>query len=307
MPLVNYSIWPKPKLSFKDLVSKKSINISIIEEYFMSLYPNTNAVLMPSARSGISAILDLLGFSRKDYVWVPPYASHCVLNAVSFRATPNPTWGDLNKASIIFHQWGFINTNIQTGVLIEDSVDSLIPPGGSVFPNNGRFELLSLPKIFSTVIGGVILCQEVSDAVKLREIRNRRRNLGNIHASVKLLSLRSITASIFWENSEHLNGFSPYWALNDIFRKIKTIDQIVIDRERKIKDLLNDKVSIVKLLPLGRLISCWPIPNNDKIDQVYIRHISDDAENPSQIKVLPIPLHMDFTLTEVQRLVNKYG
>lgn len=303
----NYSIWPKPELSFKDFIFKFNISSSTIEEYFVSLYPNSNAVLMPSARSSISAILDLLSLSREDYVWVPPYASHCVLNAISFLATPNPVRSPENKVSLVFHQWGFIHLRQEKGVLIEDSVDSLIPKGGVIFPNDGRFELFSLPKIFSTIMGGIILCQDKKDASELRRIRSRRQELKTIHAIAKLFSQKSNTASIFWENAEALNGNIPYWALNNIFRKITKFDQIIIDRKEKIQTLISQETPIAKTLPLNRLISCWPLPATGVADSSYIRHISSDDFEANQTKVLPIPLHNNISINEIRKLVDYYG
>ena len=109
----------------------------------------------PSARAGLSAILSL-HFSRNDHVWIPPYASHCVISSIGLVATPSPKMSPEIKVTLIPHQWGYAHKPKLRGLVIEDLVDTLITPKGSVFPNDGRYELLSLPKIFWLFIWWVV-------------------------------------------------------------------------------------------------------------------------------------------------------
>lgn len=76
--------------------------------------------------------------SRGDLVGVFPYASHCVLDAVSRVATPlsGPTAVAV-ALRVVYHQWGFVQETDLSKNTIEDCVDTLCVPGAAIFPGGG--------------------------------------------------------------------------------------------------------------------------------------------------------------------------
>ena len=65
------------------------------------------------------------------------------------------------RMELVHHQWGFPTSSSFLGdrnslVIVEDSVDTLFYDEHQMFFNDGEFEILSLPKVFSTLTGGVI-------------------------------------------------------------------------------------------------------------------------------------------------------
>lgn len=303
------AIWPRPDLALSSLLSLKAINHSAIEDFFDAIYPKTYSVIMPSGRSALRLILNYSGFKRPDVVAIPKYSSHCIINSVGTVATPIQNIDDETTPSIIFHQWGFIREEPKLSVLIEDSVDSLIPKGGNVFPNDGRFEIISLTKVFGTLIGALVLCQNRRDAAKLKQHRDRANVLGQMHFYLRLASQVSSKLYTYWNNTEPLNTLIPSIALRDIWQKIHFLDDLIDDRCKKIA-ILND-MSLKPALPLtsGRYPCCWPIPvkkwpGADQPTDQMIRHIHGKKAGDQYQKVFPLPIHHQVSIATLKKWIG---
>jgi putative PLP-dependent aminotransferase (TIGR04422 family) len=301
-------IWPRPKLAISSLLSLKEITHSAIEEFFEEVYPDTYAVIMPSGRSALRLILNYLGFKRPDVVAIPKYSSHCIINSVGMVATPIQDICDKTIQSIIFHQWGFIRKEPKLSVLIEDSVDSLIPKGGNVFPNDGRFEIISLTKVFGTLIGGLILCQNQHDAAKLKQLRDSTDELGQMHFYLRIASQVSPKLYTYWNNVEPLNTLIPSIGLRDIWDKIRCLDDLIDDRCKKIAVLKDMSLNLALPLPHGRYPCCWPISvkkwpgTNQPTDQI-IRHIHGKKVGDRYQQVLPLPIHQQVSIVTIKKWI----
>ncbi len=286
-----------------------ALGVDDIEDYFSFLYPHSCPVLMTSGRACLSAIMDLLGLARADHVLLPPFSSHCVINAISRNTTPTPIMSNNTKATIAIHQWGYISQPNFHGVLIEDSVDSLIPMNGDIFPLDGRFEVLSLSKIFGTLCGGVILCQSSKDANQLKKIRKARRSLGHLHFFFRLMSTKYPSLTLNWYDVECQNGFLPKLAIGDIYSKILKLGEIVEDRTAKINLFKSSGISLAKQLPNNRLISCWAIPRSDwpvcvPIGSDSPKHLKVDAKEDGYMKVVPIPIHSQVRFRDIKEFIS---
>ena len=69
----------------------------------------SNAVIT-SARQGLTEAVNYLGLERTDYVGIPDYASHCVIDFIGRRATPVPIRmfkEEYPSAILIYDQWGW--------------------------------------------------------------------------------------------------------------------------------------------------------------------------------------------------------
>jgi len=258
----DFDIWPKAKMSVSDFVGLRSSH-RIIEDFFEQRYDGVSAVLMPSGRSALHLILKSLGLSRPDQIWIPQFSSHCVINTVGYVGTPvRDLSGDV-KAAVCFHQWGFPKKIPTSATVIEDSVDSLITSSAGLFPNDGRFEVLSLTKIFGAIAGGIILCQNKGDAEELRRARVSKGGPGWPHFALGLLGRFNATSHAYWSTVEPLNRYTPLPMINSIWTAIQSMDRIIEDRRKKIAYL--QKTFGAPIAPLGesRLPVCWPVDLED--------------------------------------------
>jgi len=302
-------IWPRPKLALSSILSVKVVTHQAIENYFNAIYPNAYTVLMPSGRSALRLILSYLGLKRPNLVSIPKYSSHCIINSVGLVATPIQHSTSEAEQSIVFHQWGFIKHETSTSGLIEDSVDSLIPSEGNLFPNDGRFEIISLPKVFGTLIGGLILCQHQQDAEKLKQYRDDSTVLSRMHFYLRMASQFSPNLYAYWNNVEPSNTLTPMMALRDIWGKIQHLDALIDDRCKKIAFLTDIAIKSALPLPVNRYPCCWPVPvkewpGNKQPSDKLIRHIHGKKASDQYQKVFPVPIHHQVSMTMLQGWVT---
>lgn len=93
--------------------------------------------IMVSARQGVAQAIRLLGLGRPDYVGIPDYASHCVIDFVGRYATPVPMRflpPERCRAVLLYDQWGWqkpadarqeVKQTFRQSSIIWDRVDSL--------------------------------------------------------------------------------------------------------------------------------------------------------------------------------------
>tara|TARA_A100001015_G_scaffold236115_1_gene268146 strand:+ start:1993 stop:2946 length:954 start_codon:yes stop_codon:yes gene_type:complete len=298
-------IWPKPNFSPAELIAASAPSVAAIERFFENTYPNAHAVLMPSGRSSLSLILQHLGLTRPDLVFLPPYSSHCVINAVGYVGTPTPALSNNIKSAICFHQWGYVHKLKTSASIIEDSVDSLITSSAGLFPNDGRFEILSLSKIYGALSGGIILCQNTEDAQNLRKMRDARQQLKFPHFMMRVMGLMNYNAYGYWNTAEPLNGFIARALRANIWKRLEMMGKIIADRQSKIS--LLEKSSIKTALPLseGRLPICWAVakkdlPTSSPLSDEITRHIKMPAETKNMVEVYPIPIHHDIKINQIK-------
>ena len=303
-----FSIWPKANFSKSSLLKPVGKTSRFIEDIFDGYYPDAFSVLFPSARAGLAAILSI-HLSRENYVWIPPFASHCVISSVGLVATPTPSMNNQVDATLVFHQWGYVHKPETRGLIIEDSVDTLIEPNGRLFPNDGRYELLSLPKIFGSMFGGIVLCQNREDAQALRRIRQERTKLKWQHVLNKLRSNHSQACFINWNHAEPENGFLPSIVCEDIYRKISCLDDMVSDRKRVLDEVKRLKLKTYGKISETRLPTCLVL-DLDEIKKYgiklnpYERHFSLDQDFKFMTKVLPLAVHKDI-IKNFDNLIQK--
>lgn len=307
----NHDLWPKARFSLWDLARPKS-SIAEIEEFFSDRYGGTPAVLAPSGRSALNLGLSYLGLSRPDEVWIPPFSSHCVINAVGYSCTPTTVLDHRLKAAICFHQWGFPKKIETSAPIIEDSVDSLITSTQGLFPNDGRFEILSLSKIFGSICGGIILCQKEKDAHALRRMRECQKGFGNMHFALRVVGQASKTAYSYWNAAEPLNRATPSALTANIWKYLQRLDSIIADRLEKLEYLQDASISLAAPIGKDRLPVCWP---------VSVKSASFESAMPPEVKrfmlpssganelkqVYPIPIHQDVALSSIRSWIEKDG
>ena len=117
-------IWPRTQIS-----EASSNGYKFVEEFFDRYYAPFKTLYFCRGRVAITAILDAIGASRNDLVFIQPFSSYCVQSAVSRVATPLTIHPEESKYQIVYHNFGkksIADKTLFKNVVIEDSVDSLI-------------------------------------------------------------------------------------------------------------------------------------------------------------------------------------
>jgi putative PLP-dependent aminotransferase (TIGR04422 family) len=274
-------------------------------------------VLFSSARSGLTAVLDSMAVSRSEFVWVPKFSSHCVLEAIARVGTPTPTVIDdpSPRVALIYHQWGYIS---QPGFdarvqIIEDAVDSLLIPGRSPFAAGGRFVLWSLPKVFATFGGGVVFCKRKEDAFVLRTIRERRRE-SYIQAWLRWCSRKSDIAAVYWNGGEAIQGGVVTPLRRQVSRKLMTLEALVDERLRLLRSIAPTMALVFERS--GRLPSNLAMKIPSQWERVWgpggkatagLRFFNIGRSYPRSHweKVAPLPVHIDVSRPMLHHLLEK--
>lgn len=146
-----------------------------IEDYFSKL-TGYEVILFSSARNALFAVVEELGFSRTNKVFLPPFSALCLYECFGRKINIST---DLiaPDITVVNHKWGTIHqteSKSDSSIVIEDSCDALISSGENMFPNGGRIQIFSLPKILGTVSGGLVFFKESGDPL-LKKIQNRQK------------------------------------------------------------------------------------------------------------------------------------
>lgn len=309
-------LWPQPTpLSAGDLFGGHCVSEEV-EAKVRSLFPSSDPVLFSSARAGLTAILQVIGLSRPDLLWVPAFSSHCVLEAVAHVCTPTPVAVDSADiaATLIYHQWGHIHkasfaSNVQ---IIEDSVDSLLIPGSSPFAIDGDFALWSLPKVLGTLAGGVVFCRHAKHANALRTARTKRPS-STIQALLRWRSKSSAVAATYWNGAEALQGELVMPLRRQVLRRLETIHQVVGERLSLLKHISPHLSQSYERA--GRLPSNLPMRLPNDWQHVWgsagsvssgLRsfNVARTSPNTNFVQVAPLPVHMDVSHLHLQKIFH---
>ena len=309
-------LWPQPApLSAGDLFGGHCSSVEV-EAKVRSLFPSSDPVLFSSARAGLTAILQVIGLSRPDLLWVPAFSSHCVLEAVAHLCTPTPvaTDGAEIAAALVYHQWGHVHkasfaSKVQ---VIEDSVDSLLIPGTSPFAIDGDFALWSLPKVLGTQAGGVVFCRHAKHASALRAARAKRPS-STLQALLRWRSKSSAVAATYWNGAEALQGELVMPLRRQVLRRLEAIHQVVGDRLSLLKYISPDFSQSYERT--GRLPSNLPMRLPTDWQHVWgaagpvssgLRSFNVARTSPTAnfVRVAPLPVHMDVLHMHLQKIFH---
>lgn len=309
--MASHFLWPKGNFHKSIIYPPYAVPITIVEDTLQLMFPSGYPVLCSSGRAALNISLLCSQAERKDLVDVFPYASHCVLDAVSRVATP--TSGSQNsRLKILYHQWGFVQKHRTHSIVIEDSVDTLCLPGTKLFPAGGAFEIWSLPKILGTSSGGVLWCRDRNVAKQARHIRDNRGG-GLMQWSLRILSKTIPAMHFYWQGLEASKGAVSTFQAAEILKAIQKWDCIVSNRLKKLNILWPYAVNWLRK-PRNRLPSVIPI-KSDKSEfflkelglisgyRMFTRTVLPGVHTYE--KVLPIPIHQDVDEVWLDDLVIK--
>jgi putative PLP-dependent aminotransferase (TIGR04422 family) len=310
-----YFLWPREQAPKMTLTS----STTAIEAQLASMFSNAHPVLVPSGRSGLLLCLMAMGLDRADKIGVFPFASHCVLEAISRVATPAPTNISI-KSHVIYHQWGYVTKHIVRKNDIEDAVDTLYCRNADLLIGGGRFEIWSLSKIIGALGGGVIWCREISDMNKIRSIRDSRKDKPNFQWMLRVLGRHSSMIYDYWAGTEALSANLPKIAMGNIYKTIRAWDEIVLDRQTKFNILAPYLPNWLKphknRLPT---VICIEMKDPQVMEhlvklgvQTGIRHFERILKNgkTALTPVIPLPIHQDVPVEKIKQMagiISKYN
>ena len=155
-----------------------------------------NAVLMPSGRASLAAILEFYGISLKHLVYAPRWSSQCVWDVIGRVSNPTVEMSTEVDLVIAVHKWGYQVQCDTDALIVEDSVDSIIQDRSSLFPLKGEFEVFSLPKLIGSFCGSVILTRNNVFRKYMREVRLENVELIKHQSKLKHKKFKGGLASI---------------------------------------------------------------------------------------------------------------
>ena len=130
-----------------------------------------SAVVFPTARQALAAVIAHLNLGRRSYIGIPDYSSHCVVDSVSRRAMPVPLrfLPPTDAAAVlVYDQWGWqrpssalaeVLAHYPPAGVIWDRVDSLPDGFEMTARTSGRervWQLFSLSKTLGAGGGGLL-------------------------------------------------------------------------------------------------------------------------------------------------------
>lgn len=303
-------LWPNGSGRAALAALGRSAEASVAETRLRELFPSAHPVLVSSGRAGLALSLAFMGLSRSQGVSLFPFASHCVLEAVSRHATPWQGSDGRVDARILYHQWGYIQELGVNDTVIEDAVDCFCLPGATLMPAGGAFEIWSLPKILGTLSGGVIWCRQSESAEALRHLRDDRQAGALLQWGLRMLGRRWPLCGSLWAGRESLLGALPNWAVGEILLATERWSELVHARQERLalaRSILPDWLP----LALDRLPCVVPVSLSQARLLTNLRigtgcltfERVDSAGKRTLLPCFPLPIHHEVPLPQLTKVV----
>jgi len=165
----------------------------------------------------------------------------------------------------------------------------------SLFPNNGKYEIISLPKIIGSYSGAIIFSRDKDFKTYIRTLQKENKSLGQHQSYIKNKSMRQESNNFeTWSENEMNNTCLEKNALNNILENLKNYDinkKIIQSRVDKVAKHLSIDIDMNQ-----RLGPVFPIPlshYSSSSDQIMIRNycFSKYQEDEDFQEVYLVPLH----------------
>ncbi len=299
-------------------------------------------VIIPSARQGLTEAIAVLGLNRSDYVGIPDYIGHCVIDFIGRKATPVPVRFLPQKntsAILIYDQWGWQKTSsarlelkrrYPNARVIWDRVDSLplsFEDEAINGENDADIQLFSLSKTLGAGGGGLVWLSkkgwlqhaaysDFSLVEKLKDILNdKNTNKQFNHKIDRFIRNECIcdTPTLDeWLKNINVN------AATEKENKLRRERINIFDREivKQLPEWMQDQITdntlpapgIFPLIVNGdaeRIATEISVKFSIEVLSLYHFNFNDSYLNPDWKEVVAIPLHSEIT-TALLASVVKY-
>lgn len=304
-------MWPNYKPSYvfnnllnfslKRIVKQESININFYK----------NCIPFSSGRSAIINILKCYNFQRHAKIAVGPFSNECIYSSTGNVASPILSNQKSNyDAQLIYHQFGYIMRSNLEIFTIEDSVDSYIFSEKGLFPNNGRFEIVSIPKVTNFCFGAIVFCRNQEDYIKLSQYTKILEKSLSLNLFIYLMMF---SPNVFdFRKKIHMHTKNLPSKFGDfLLHLINQTENLENKMQLKINEIYN-YIDDIPEINKGRYPSSVSLKvDPTKIDEIkkkfpflYIRTInqSRDFLNWNLIKKIFLPIHQDISYKEIKNL-----
>lgn len=293
--------------------STREDKISKLENEFSEKF-QAYAVITPSARSGIASILRFLKTTRSQNIFLPPYSSNCLYEAVTSIIAPTSLWTpEKTDVALVVHKWGKLySLSDFSGVIIEDSADRIPKDLNDILHNKGIAEVFSFPKMIGSFGGGLVLTrnQKLYQNLKMAQNDSEKNEYAKIQSELKKKNYFSeINPWEYWGHTETGNTYVDLDLISEIDFKsplLKTNQTIIETRFKMIKNFVPsilETTGPVAVLPLALF-------SENKLDQLkncfMVRQFSFNTKF-DEMEFVPsvvIPLHMTCTDEEFSEHIN---
>lgn len=312
--------WPSskfvPKIYRKGSAAGRDRCGAAIVDFFRQIW-GRECVVFPSARAALSAIcvVEVVGRGQKFYA--PEWSSHCVWNSVTPYCTPQIHFDESLSIALAVHKYGHVSVARKkpSCAIVEDSCDSLVFSERALFPNDGKYEIFSLPKVMGTYAGGVLVSQ---DAKALRALRRLAGSFGRVNAALGHLRWRENQSAaartlMSWEDSEYRNFSPDYSALRAIVDNLSAWEEnrrVIERRLNVVRSRLGSFEAMERRVVAGRLPSAYLLPlerieegNRSKL-MVRRVNIRGSLERPIFEPFALLPLHFGVTEARFRSLLG---
>ena len=232
--------WPVPTIEqFPKIELNTEKCIQKIESYFESLW-KMETVLVPSGRAGISLVYKYLNLSRGSISFAPRWSSQCLWNTISTYSDPTCHLSKKCDVIISVHKWGHIygfnDKSYKHKLIIEDSVDSIILNSESLFPNDGLVEIISLPKIISSISGGLLVSRDHNLITFIKQTRKLDTKDAERQFNRKISFIKGENIKNYWGNYSNENNSLSKIECQNILASIKNLEKNahIIKKRREI-------------------------------------------------------------------------
>lgn len=179
------SVQPKP-FCIRNASRSRRVSYRTIESFFEDKF-NVPARLLPSGRATLSLILRFLGADRSHVIFAPKWSSDCVWDAIGLRSNPTISFHPEPNYILAVHKWGFQSSLCRphSGLIIEDSVDSLLTDGAPLFALGSEFNFISLPKVIGSYSGAIVFSHNESFLQFVRDEQENNAELALRQSHIK--------------------------------------------------------------------------------------------------------------------------
>lgn len=283
-------IWPRTQMT-----EASTTGYLFVETFFNKYYSPFKTLYFSRGRVAITAILEAIGASRNDLVFIQPFSSYCVQSAVSRVATPLTIHPEESKYQIVYHNFGkrtLANKALFKNVIIEDSVDSIITCNDEqeLFPNGGDYAVFSLAKLIHVPFGSIVVCRTNEAYERLKNTPFRQ-----LTTLERTLTAEPVFSDcVLANNSTMISSALKEETLEAMFYKtVKTIQNNV----NTISELTGVDYTQKNRFPSNVFSSnVFPSELYDKYNiEVKERHIYD-YEKGISLSVNMFPVHVDIVI-----------
>lgn len=275
----------------------------------------TNCLLMPSARASLSLIFRHLKLNRNHIIYTEKYVSHCVWDIISRYS--NPTCIYPNKADVVvaIHQYGKKNkmSGLESKILIEDSCDANIRNGSEIYPNGGKYSIMSIPKIGGLWSGGILSVRKRHEANEIRKLREctKHDELTEIQGERKYLrGMGKIDSSTEWMHNEyqnmHIDRTSLHFMVNNLEKQIELNHEVIQRRVNEIKYISGFEEDMENIEKTGWMPPAITLRKEKMINELLMERYINVGNNKGKYEKCQIlPIHFGIKDNEFDRLLEK--